>query len=129
LHHKNPFTLLWNTVWISCLVQRYGIQIVHARSRAPAWSAWFATRLPIFTRAHFITTFHGTYGTSGILKRWYNGAMLRGPWVIANSQFIAKHIHATYGYPASRIVVAERGVDEAVFNPHNHSAAARKKLR
>lgn len=84
-----------------------------------------ATRLMFFTRVKFITTFHGTYGASRWWKRTYNRVMLRGPLVIANSDFIRQHIVRTYGFPATRIVVAVRGVDTDVFDPARVTADAR----
>ncbi|NKB26660.1 MAG: glycosyltransferase [Rhodobacteraceae bacterium] len=92
------------------------ISIMHARSRAPAWAAWFACRK---AKGHpaFITTFHGLYGHGSAVKRWYNRVMLRGPLVIANSKFIAAHIASIYGHPSARIHVAQRGVDVEKFSP------------
>ncbi len=111
LNSKNPLTILANAWRLAQVIRSEKPDIIHARSRAPAWSAWLACCLTGMT-ARFITTFHGTYGAGNIFKRWYNSVMLKGRYVIANSQFIAAHIHAVYGVPTHRIVVAPRGVDD-----------------
>ena len=87
---------------------------MHARSRAPAWSAWLACRR---TGAHFVTTYHGTYGEDLPFKRHYNAVMARGERVIAASRFIAELIVARHGTDPARIRVIPRGVDPAVFDP------------
>jgi glycosyltransferase involved in cell wall biosynthesis len=105
---KNPFTLWRNTGRLVHLIQDEQIDIVHARSRAPAWSAkWAADR----TDAHFVTTYHGTYNSGSSLKRRYNSVMARGERVIANSQFIEAHVRAEHPFAADRITVIPRGVD------------------
>ncbi|MCW5699155.1 MAG: glycosyltransferase family 4 protein, partial [Rhodospirillales bacterium] len=88
--------------------------VVHARSRAPAWSAWLASRL---TGRPFVTTFHGTYGAGNSLKRAYNAVMTRGQPVIAISHFIAEHIQRVYGVAEERIRVIHRGADLNLFCP------------
>ena len=87
---------------------------MHARSRAPAWSACFAARR---TGAHFVTTFHGTYGSGNWFKRRYNSVMTRGERVIAISHFIGGHVRRVYGVPAATIRVIHRGVDLERFDP------------
>lgn len=123
---KLPWTILANAVRLTCLYNSHGIRLVHARSRAPAWSAWLACRLQgilhkcVPTRFHhvaFLSTYHGTYGTQGFLKKWYNGVMLRGPYVIANSGFIRDHLIQAYQVEPARIIVAPRGIEPAAFNP------------
>ena len=84
------------------------VSIVHARSRAPAWSAWLACRR---TGAHFVTTYHGTYGEDLPFKRHYNAVMAKGERVIAASRFIAELIVARHGVDPARIRVIPRGVD------------------
>lgn len=114
LQKKGPIALLCNAVRLVGIIRREKPVLVHARSRGPAWSAWLACR---WTGVPYITTFHGTYGVrGGWLKRFYNSVMLRGPIVIANSAFTAKHIVETYGFDKRRIVVAPRGVDPNVWD-------------
>jgi glycosyltransferase involved in cell wall biosynthesis len=90
------------------------VAIVHARSRAPAWSAWLACRR---TGAHFVTTYHGTYGEDLPFKRRYNAVMAKGERVIAASRFIAELVATRHGVDRSRIRVIPRGVDPTVFDP------------
>lgn len=123
LDKKAPWFILWNMWRLRGVIHRFGIRVVHARSRGPAWSAWLALKLGGFGCVEYVTTFHGTYGAANIFKKVYNRVMLRGRLVIANSEFIKRHIIDTYGYPASRIVVAARGVDAAVYDPARFSAA------
>lgn len=111
---RNPLTLRANAARLRRLIAAEGVDLVHARSRAPAWSALAAAR-----GAHvpFVTTYHGAYsGTSG-LKRAYNSVMAKGDIVIANSAWIADHIHAVHGVPYTRIVTIPRGVDLDLFDP------------
>src|ERR1700730_4982731 len=96
------------------LIRRFGIDIVHARSRAPAWSAWSAASA---TGRHFVTTFHNAYGSGGALKRWYNSVMARGERVIAISQFVADHAAQAYGIGPDRLRTIPRGVDFDIFDP------------
>ncbi|WP_339744140.1 glycosyltransferase family 4 protein [uncultured Maricaulis sp.] len=111
---KNPWTVWRNAGRIARIVRSEGVDIIHARSRAPAWSGkWAAAR----TDAHFITTYHGTYNGKTGLKRWYNAVMARGERVIANSNFIADHIRTHHPFAADRIRVIPRGVDLDSFDP------------
>lgn len=111
---KNPLRMWQNIGHLAEIVRARGVHIVHARSRAPAWSAYYAARR---TGAHFVTTFHGTYNFRTPIKRAYNAIMTRGQPVIAISDFIADHIALRYGVPRERIRVIHRGVDLDVFNP------------
>lgn len=111
---KNPLTMYANVRRLADLIRREGVDLVHARSRAPAWSAWAAAER---TGVPFVTTFHGTYGVSGRWKLRYNSVMARGERVIAISHFIADHVHSVYGVPRSRIRVIHRGIDLAQFDP------------
>ncbi|WP_297736410.1 glycosyltransferase family 4 protein [uncultured Maricaulis sp.] len=105
---KNPLTLWSNMRALIEIIRRERVQIVHARSRAPAWSAkWACDR----TEAHFVTTYHGTYNARSGLKRRYNSVMAAGERVIANSSFIADHVRREHGVPEDRLVVIPRGVD------------------
>src|SRR5579872_1017146 len=93
---KNPFVMRGNVRRLAELIRRERIDIVHARSRAPAWSALAATRR---TGAHFVTTFHNAYGTTSWFKQRYNAVMAAGERVIAISQFVADHAAHVYGIP------------------------------
>jgi glycosyltransferase involved in cell wall biosynthesis len=111
---KNPVRMLVNARAIARLIEDEGVDLVHARSRAPAWSALLAARR---ASVPFVTTYHGAYGEANALKRLYNGVMARGDVVIANSHYTAGLIAERYGTPRDRIEVIHRGVDEGAFNP------------
>ncbi|WP_319519417.1 glycosyltransferase family 4 protein [uncultured Martelella sp.] len=113
---KSPFAINANASRLARLIDEHEIDIVHARSRAPAWVGWLAAARAK-RKPHFLTTFHGVYSHGNRFKRAYAGVMLKGPLVVANSAFIRDHIIAVYGFPADRIIVAPRGVDTAVFDP------------
>jgi glycosyltransferase involved in cell wall biosynthesis len=119
LASKNPWVMRRNVDRLMDLIRREQIDIVHARSRAPAWSAFAATRR---TGRHFVTTFHNAYGTESWLKRRYNAVMARGERVIAISRFVAEHAASVYGVPAERLRIIERGVDFNRFDPERVSA-------
>ncbi len=119
VHSKNIFTILNNKKKLIDLAIKYNIQLIHARSRAPAWSAYFAAKelnLP------FVTTFHGTYGTESFFKKKYNSIMLKGHAVIAISKFIKQHIQDEYGI-IKNIYVIPRGVNTNIFSPKKVSSA------
>lgn len=109
---KNPVTLLNNATRLKALIRERGIDIVHARSRAPAWSALRAARA---ADVKFVTTYHGTYNAKSGLKRFYNSVMARGDRVIANSEFIRDHIVTGHGLSPEAITVIPRGVDVGRF--------------
>jgi glycosyltransferase involved in cell wall biosynthesis len=111
---KNPLRLLANAHRIADIAVREGVDLIHARSRAPAWSALIAARR---AGVPFVTTYHGAYGESNRLKRLYNSVMARGDVVIANSRFTAGLIAGRYATPRERIAVIHRGVDTAAFDP------------
>ncbi len=114
LASKNPFVMRRNAALLKQVIEQHGVDIVHARSRAPAWSARAAARR---TGRHFVTTFHGAYSISGPLKRAYNGIMTAGEVVIAPSEYIAEHIRENYKVNPERLRVIQRGVDLEVFDP------------
>jgi glycosyltransferase involved in cell wall biosynthesis len=116
---KNPLVMHANVARLQAVIERHGIDIVHARSRAPAWSARAAARR---AGAHFVTTFHNAYGAQTWLKRRYNSVMAAGERVIAISAFVARHAAATYGIPPERLVVVHRGIDLARFDPERTAA-------
>ena len=115
---KNPILILFNAVIISFIILVYNINIVHARSRAPAWSCFLATR---FTFRKFVTTFHGTYNFNNRIKKFYNSIMVRSDLVIAGSNFIFSHINENYGTfffkKKRRLLVIFRGINTNYFNP------------
>ncbi len=119
LDSKNPLIMRANVSRLEALVRERGVDILHARSRAPAWSAYGAAQR---TGVHFVTTFHGTYNRGGFgLKAMYNSVMTRGERVIAISHFIAEHAERLYGTDPNRIRVVHRGVDLSRFDPHRVS--------
>ncbi len=122
--NKNIFFILFNIFYIFFLIKLNKINIVHARSRAPAWSAFFATKL---ARVKFVTTFHGTYNFNSKLKKFYNSIMLKSDHVIAGSEFILNHIHSKYSISTKSSVV-KRGIDEKYFSVGNVSEEDKKKL-
>lgn len=111
---KNPLIVLANAFRLARLIRAQGVDLVHARSRAPAWSAWIAARM---TGTPFVTTFHGFYSAGNPLKRFYNRIMLRGARVIAGSHFMADHIRAVYQPPEDPVAVIHRGIDLRKFDP------------
>ncbi|MHA6288105.1 glycosyltransferase family 4 protein [Maricaulis sp. CAU 1757] len=118
LASKNPFVAWSNTNALARLIEARDIDIVHARSRAPAWSAkWACGR----TGAHFVTTYHGTYNARSALKKRYNSVMAAGERVIANSEFIRDHVSERYPEAIDRLRVIPRGVDLARFDPETVS--------
>ena len=114
LKTKNPLGIWRNAAALTNLVRDQKVSLVHARSRAPAWSAWLACQR---TGAPFVTTYHGTYDETVPLKRQYNAVMARGRIVIAASQYIADLVAARHRVDPARIRVIPRGVDPAVFDP------------
>ncbi len=116
---KNLFTILRNKKKLIDLALKYNINLIHARSRAPAWSAYWAAKelnLP------FVTTFHGTYGIENFFKKKYNSIMLKGNAVIAISKFIKQHIKDEYGI-TKNLYVIPRGVNTNIFSPKKVSSA------
>jgi glycosyltransferase involved in cell wall biosynthesis len=111
---KNPLHILANAGGIARIAGREGVDLIHARSRAPAWSALLATRR---IGVPFVTTYHGAYSETNAAKRLYNSVMARGDAVIANSMYTAALIACRYGTPAGRMEVIHRGVDPAAFDP------------
>jgi len=114
LDSKNPLAIWRNAALLADVIRAERVAIVHARSRAPAWSAWLACRR---AGAHLVTTYHGTYRENLPFKRQYNAVMAKGERVIAASRFIAGLIVARHGTDPARIRVIPRGADPAVFDP------------
>lgn len=111
---KNVLTVVSRILEIRTFIKTHDINIVHARSRAPAWPAFIAAKL---TRTPFVTTYHGIYNAKGALKRFYNSIMAKGDAVIANSTFTRDHIAKTHGLKEESIAVIPRGVDMKLFDP------------
>jgi|TARA_B110000967_G_scaffold132571_1_gene135292 glycosyltransferase involved in cell wall biosynthesis len=122
VHSKNPFIMFINFIIIFMVILFYNIDIVHARSRAPAWSCLWAC---FFSRKKFVTTFHGTYNFSSKLKLFYNSVMVRSKLIIAGSNFIFNHInenYPTYFNPAKKkLMVIFRGINLDYFSSKNAS--------
>ncbi len=115
---KNPLLIWSNAAKLSGLIRKHNISIVHARSRAPAWSAFFAARR---TGIKFVATYHGIYNAKNPFKRYYNSIMASGDAVIANSQYTADHVTAQHRIRAGKLFTIPRGVDIAAFTPKNVS--------
>ena len=128
VHSKNPLLIFLNSIFLVGIILYYNISIVHARSRAPAWSCFFATRL---TKRKFVTTFHGTYNFKGKLKKFYNSVMLRSDLIIAGSNFIFSHIKENYSEfldTKKKFLVIFRGINVDYFDPSTKLETEEKKL-
>ncbi len=123
---KSPFTILANIRRLTKLIRHRKVDLVHARSRAPAWSALLAARR---TGKPFVTTYHGAYGEIGPFKAAYNRVMAKGDRVIANSRYTATVIEARSARAKDRVRVIYRGVDQSVFDPRAVDAQFVEKLR
>ena len=114
---KNPVLILFNVIIITAIILLYNINIIHARSRAPAWSCLIATKI---TCRKFVTTFHGTYNFTNRFKQFYNSAMVRSDLVIAGSNFIFSHINENYENffkdNKRKLLVVFRGINVHYFN-------------
>jgi len=129
VHSKNPFLILFNTLVLILYIIIFKINIIHARSRAPAWSCYFAS---IITRRVFVTTFHGTYNFKNNIKKFYNSIMLRAKLTIAGSNFIFNHINENYSEylgGANKLKVIFRGINVDYFNSKNISVLKQEKLK
>ncbi len=114
VHSKNPLVMLRNIRRIRKLIHRYHVNIVHVRSRAPAWSAYHACK---GTQAHYMTTCHAPYNISGKMKRFYNSAIAKGERVIAISHYVANYLKKNYDLPDSSIRLIPRGIALDRFHP------------
>ena len=129
VHSKNPLIIILNTIMLTCLILFKKIKIVHARSRAPAWSCYFAC---LITNTIFVTTFHGTYNYKSKLKKFYNSIMLRSKLTIAGSNFIFGHINDNYSEYLNKhkkLRVIFRGINVDYFNSKNISILKQEKLK
>ena len=128
VHSKNPLLILLNSIILIGIILFYDISIIHARSRAPAWSCLIATKL---TGRKFVTTFHGTYNFSGKLKKFYNSVMVRSDLIIAGSNFIFSHIKDHYSSlidTKKKFLVIFRGINVDYFDPTTTIESEEKKL-
>ena len=128
VHSKNPILMFFNSIILIFIILICNISIVHARSRAPAWSCLLATKI---TKRKFVTTFHGTYNFKNSLKKYYNSIMLKSDLIIAGSNFIFSHINENYSeYLNSnkKFLVIFRGINTEYFNPSKIHQTDQKKL-
>ncbi len=125
VHSKNPLLILFNIFVILFIVLFHKINIIHVRSRAPAWSCYFASKL---SNVCLISTFHGTYNFNNFFKKFYNSIMLRGNAVIAGSKFIFDHIQKNYN-SCKQLFVVPRGIDISYFDPKNSNIEESDKVR
>jgi glycosyltransferase involved in cell wall biosynthesis len=123
---KNPAEMAANAARLARFVRRERVDIVHARSRAPAWAALAACRI---TGVPLVTTYHGVYGERNAAKRLYNSVMARGDLVIANSHYTAELVRERYSTPPERVVVIHRGTDLKRFDPAGIDESRRAALR
>ena len=117
VHSKNPLLIILNSISITFIILFYNISIVHARSRAPAWSCLIASKI---TRRKFVTTFHGTYKLKSKIKKFYNSVMIRSDLIIAGSNFIFSHIRENYSNfinAKKKFLVIFRGINTDYFDP------------
>ena len=128
VHSKNPLLIFLNSLILVGIILFFDISIVHARSRAPAWSCLLATKL---TRRKFVTTFHGTYNFNGKIKKFYNSVMVRSDLIIAGSNFIFSHIKNNYSEFLKfnkKFLVIFRGINVDFFDPSTKLESDEKKL-
>ena len=114
VHSKNPVTMIINIFRILKIVKKNNINIIHARSRAPAWSCYFVAKI---AKIKFITTFHGTYNFNNKIKKFYNSIMIRSDYVIAISEFIHNEIKSKYAFSKKNLSVISRGIDIEYLDP------------
>jgi len=128
VHSKNPVLMFFNFIVLIFIILFCNISIIHARSRAPAWSCFFAAKL---TRRKFVTTFHGTYNFKNKIKKFYNSIMLRSDLIIAGSNFIFSHIKTNYSKLIStqnKFLVIFRGINTDYFDPSTVTILEEDKL-
>ena len=128
VHSKNPLLIIFNSIALIGIILFNNISIVHARSRAPAWSCFFATKI---TGRKFVTTFHGTYNFSSKIKKFYNSVMVRSNLIIAGSNFIFSHIKENYSKyldEKKKLLVIFRGINVDYFDSTTKLESDEKKL-
>ena len=129
VHSKNPLLILINAFFLTFIILFLNINIVHARSRAPAWSCYLATK---FTSRKFVTTFHGTYNFNSKLKKFYNSIMVRSKLIIAGSNFIFSHIKENYSEfidIKKKLLVIFRGINIDYFDQTSLIESDERKLK
>ena len=129
VYSKNPILIIFNSIILSILILINNINIVHARSLAPAWACYLSC---LITRRNFVTTFHGTYNFENNLKKFYNSIMLRSKLTIAGSNFIFNHINENYGEYLNRkkkLRVIFRGINLDYYNQKNISILKQEKIK
>ena len=129
VHSKNPILMFFNSIALIFIILFHNISIVHARSRAPAWSCLLATKI---TRRKFVTTFHGTYNFKSSIKKFYNSVMVRSNLVIAGSNFIFSHIKNNYSKYLNlqkKFLVIFRGINVDYFESSTTLEAEEDNLR
>ena len=125
---KNPLLILFNSLALIFIIFLYDITIVHARSRAPAWACYFATKI---TSRKFVTTFHGTYNFTNKIKKFYNSIMVKSDLIIAGSNFIFSHIKKNYSdylNKKNKLLVIFRGINVDYFDSTTKTEMDEKKL-
>ena len=128
VHSKNPLLMFINFIALVGIILFNNISIVHARSRAPAWSCWLATKI---TGRKFVTTFHGTYNFNNNIKKFYNSVMVRSNLIVAGSNFIFFHIkenYLKYLDDKKKLLVIFRGINVDYFDPTTKVYSDEKKL-
>ena len=128
VNSKNPLLIFINSIALIGIILFNNISIVHARSRAPAWSSWLATKI---TGRKFVTTFHGTYNFNNSFKKFYNSVMVRSNLIIAGSNFIFSHIkenYLKYLDDKKKLLVIFRGINVDYFDPTTKVYSDEKKL-
>ena len=128
VHSKNPVIILLNSIILIFVILILNINVVHARSRAPAWSCLIATKI---TGRKFVTTFHGTYNFKSSIKKFYNSVMLKSHLIIAGSNFIFSHINDNYSKylnPKKKFLVIFRGINTDYFNKNKIKETDEQKL-
>ena len=128
VHSKNPILIMFNALALVLIILFYNISVVHARSRAPAWSCLLATKI---TSRKFVTTFHGTYNFSNKVKKFYNSVMLKSDLTIAGSNFIFSHIKDNYSEflnTKKKFLVIFRGINVDYFDPTTKTDSEEKQL-
>ena len=128
VHSKNPLLIIFNSLALIGIILFHNISIIHARSRAPAWSCLLASKL---TGRKFVTTFHGTYNFNNNFKKFYNSVMVRSNLIIAGSNFIFSHIkekYSNYLDAEKKLRVIFRGINVDYFDPTTKMEEDEKKL-
>ena len=125
---KNPILILLNAIILTMIILFCGINIVHARSRAPAWACLIATKI---TRRKFVTTFHGTYNFKNSIKKFYNSVMVKSDLIIAGSNFIFSHINENYSNYLNenqKLLTIFRGINLEYYDQNKIKSEAESKL-